>query len=173
MRIRDRPSSGLVMQRGAYESSCRAATKWREGGGNYNPRYARYLLFCSFGDTFINQTPSLRRSSSAFFKRQHTTCRDWPRYTPTLFFSSSPLLTFLLPRDSLPPPCASKTVWQIRKRRNFVKATPRISRRLAPLREICLATKFRYFVLQGNVLQYWIRIRVMLGIMSTCRKSNS
>lgn len=40
----------------------------REGGGSYNPRYARYLLFCSFGDAFINQTPSPRRSSSAFFK---------------------------------------------------------------------------------------------------------
>lgn len=65
---RDRPSSRLVMQRGTYESSCRAVTRRQEGGGNYNPRYARYLLFCSFGDAFINQTPSPRRSSSAFFK---------------------------------------------------------------------------------------------------------
>jgi len=86
------------MQHGTYESSCRAATGRREGDGTYNPHYARYLLFCSFGDA------SPRRSSSAFFKPrgQRTTYRDWRPCCIPLFFFPSPLLTFLLPRDPLP-----------------------------------------------------------------------
>ena len=54
------------------------------------PRYTRYLLFCSFGDAFINQTPSASFVLGIFqAPRQHTTCRDWRPYavgTPLFFF---------------------------------------------------------------------------------------
>lgn len=56
------------------------------------PRYTRYLLFCSFGDAFINQTPSPRRSSSVFFKPRgnirHAATGGRAVGTP-FFFSSS------------------------------------------------------------------------------------
>jgi len=66
--------------------------------------YARYLLFCSFGDAFINQMPSSRLVRPRHFSSPSDNIRHAAaggRCTP-LFSSIPAFLTFLLPRE-LPP----------------------------------------------------------------------
>lgn len=161
MRIRGRPPSHLVMQRGTYESSCSAAETaggWRQ----LQPPRAICYFALSATRSLIKRPP--RRSSSAFFKSRGNIrhAATGGRAVLHSFFPPSPLLTLLLPRDPLSP-CVPRTKAsrrRIRERRDFVKATPRASRRFASLREICLATtRNSNTVLQGNVLQYWISSR--------------
>lgn len=156
---RDRPSSRLVMQRGTYESSCRAVTRRRKGGGNYNPRYARYLLFCSFGDAFINQTPSPRRSSSAFFKLCSNIRHAATGVLHSFFFS---IFAFDLSFASRPAPCASHT--NALRRSGKSESDGILSKPLHELAEDSLLSK-KFVLLRCEtqilfykVLQYWIRI---------------
>lgn len=112
---------------GAYESSNRA-----EDGGLQPPgRYARYLLFCSFGDAFINQTPSPRRSSGIF------QVRDSVRHAWRPYFTLFPPPVFELPfarrnHHHLPThprrtDASRRDPTNPRARRDFIESTREIS----------------------------------------------
>lgn len=173
-----RPSSRLVMQRGTYESSSLATQRGRGEGvdGDYEPLsspplvpagYARYLLFYSFGDAFINQMPSSRLVRPRHFSSPSDNIRHAAaggRCTP-LFSSIPAFLTFLLPREPPPfhpvsshpvssprfPHRASHTNvsrwsgWRIRERRDFVKGYSGFREIRFFVRKICLATQILFY----------------------------
>lgn len=101
MRIRGRPPSHLVMQRGTYESSCSAA----EAAGATTTPATRAICYFALSATrsLIKRPP--RRSSSAFFKSRCNIrhAATGGRAVLHSFFPPSPLLTLLLPRDPLSP----------------------------------------------------------------------
>lgn len=138
---------------------------------------ARYLLFCSFGDAFINQTPSASFVLGIFqVPRQHTTCRDWrPRCTP-LFFSSI---------SAFDPSFASRPALTLRPaHESFKTANPRATgfrqSHSTSFQEIrffernlsCYDAKLKYrFTRERSSILDLFPVRAVLRIASIYRKS--
>lgn len=145
------------------------------GRGDYDPLspfpllpvdYARYLLFCSFGDAFINQMPSSRLVRPRHFSSPSDNIRHAAaggRYTP-LFSSIPAFLTFLSylanyplpfhsilsPRLAFPhrAPHTNVSRWSGRRiweRRDFVKGYSGFREIRFFVRKICLATQILFY----------------------------
>lgn len=148
----DRPSSRLVMQRGTYESSGRAAGERGKGWRRLQPPLrARAICYFALSVThsLIKRPPLVARPRHFSSPRQHTTRCDWR----PLYFTFFHLCFWFFFCLVIHPRCIKrfKTARRIRERRDFVKGI-RASEKFA-LRKTCLATiRNANTVLQGDVL---------------------